>query len=155
MRPFAAMLAMGCCAGFACFNGTGALSVDVHGCGNSTEYCPEGSAARTPTPAGFFANPTLSGLFFNATRCEPGRYCANGVASECPAGRYGAQPGLTSDICSGSCSAGYFCPAGSSSPAQFDCSDGPAYFCPEVCVIARHCARVLAGNLWRHCYFLQ
>jgi hypothetical protein len=120
-------------AGFACANGTGVLFADVHGCGAATHYCPAGSAAPTPTPGGFYAMPTPSGMFFNASRCEPGRFCVGGVASECPSGRFGNESGLTSAGCSGNCSAGYFCPASSVSRTQLNCSDGPTYYCAEVC----------------------
>jgi hypothetical protein len=121
-----------CCAGYACSNGTGVLSADTHGCSSATLYCPLGSTTPTPTPSGFYASPTPSGLFFNATQCEVGRYCVGGAARACPAGRYGALRGLTSELCTGNCSAGYYCPAGSTSPTQLNCSDGPAYFCAEV-----------------------
>ncbi len=121
-----------CPAGYVCPIGTGVLSADIQGCGNATEYCPAGSPTRTATPSGFYSNPTPSGLYFNATRCEPGRFCAGGISELCPAGRYGANSGLIVSGCSGNCSAGYFCPAGSTSPTQLNCSDGPAYFCVEV-----------------------
>ncbi len=120
------------CAGYACPIGTGVLSADVHGCPNATHYCPAGSAARKPTPLGFYAVAVPSGLFFNATRCEPGRFCVGGVASMCPSGRFGNESGLTSAACSGTCSAGYLCPTGSVSRTQLNCSDGPAFFCAEV-----------------------
>jgi hypothetical protein len=118
--------------GYACSNGTGVLSADTHGCRSSSQFCPTRSTVRTPTPSGFYANPTPSGLFFNATQCESGRFCTAGVAWECPAGRYGAAAGLLSSACSGVCSAGYHCPAGSSTPTQRNCSDGPTFFCLEV-----------------------
>jgi hypothetical protein len=118
--------------GYACANGTGVLSAAAHGCGVPTHYCPAGSTLPSPTPDGFFAIPTASGLFFNASRCQPGQFCAGGVASACPPGRFGDGPGLTSADCSGTCSAGYFCPAGSVSHRQLNCSSGPAYYCGEV-----------------------
>jgi hypothetical protein len=40
-----------------------------------------------------------------------GHYAFNGVLYVCPAGYYGAVPGLTSPSCSGACNVpGYFCP---------------------------------------------
>jgi hypothetical protein len=119
--------------GFACANGTGVLFADAHGCGVATHYCPAGSVTPRPTPSGFYAMPTPSGLFFNASRCEPGRFCVGGVARACPSGRFGDESGLTSEGCSGNCSAGYFCPASSVSRTQRNCSDGPSYYCAEVC----------------------
>jgi hypothetical protein len=118
--------------GYACGNGTGVLSSGVHGCADPTAFCPVGSWERTPTPPGFFANPTPIGLYFNATRCAPGQYCVGGVAGPCPAGRYGTAPGLTNASCSGACRAGYLCPAGSTSATAYNCSEGPGFYCQEV-----------------------
>ncbi len=122
----------GRCAGFACANGTGVLSAEVHGCGNASHYCPAGSAAPASTPPGYYALPTPSGLFLNATRCEPGRFCAGGIATPCRPGRFGSEPGLTSADCAGNCSAGHYCPAGAVSRTQLSCSDGPRHYCAEV-----------------------
>ena len=63
------------------------------------EHCPAGAA-----------RPVL---------CPKGRYCPDGyTASPCPAGRYGARMGLSSEACTGLCEAGYYCPAGSASRRQ-------------------------------------
>ncbi|RYG67158.1 hypothetical protein EON64_08080, partial [archaeon] len=71
--------------------------------------------------------------------CPPGRYLSlqystyampSFICSLCPAGRYGNASGLQSAFCSGRCSAGYFCPAGSSSPTEKVCG-GRHVFCPE------------------------
>jgi hypothetical protein len=45
----------------------------------------------------------------------------------CPAGRYGSAPGLVSPLCSGSCTDGFQCAAGSSGPAPAPCDAG--YMC--------------------------
>jgi hypothetical protein len=119
-------------AGYACPSGTGVLSAITHGCGSPEEHCPAGSAVRTPTLPGFYALPTPDGLYFNAVMCEAGRLCTGGIARLCPAGRYGSAPGMTAAECAGNCSAGYYCPAGSVSPTQTNCSDGPGSFCPQV-----------------------
>ena len=40
---------------------------------------------------------------------------------QCPPGRFGNATNLVSRACSGRCSAGYYCPAGSTSPTEFSC----------------------------------
>ena len=58
------------------------------------------------------------------------------MKTECPSGTYGATPGLTSPNCTGLCSVGYECPAGSDvptrliCPAGFFCAGGPKQACP-------------------------
>jgi hypothetical protein len=140
-----------CHAGYACTNGTGVLSAEVHGCGNASHYCPAGSATPIPTPLGSYALSTPSGLFFNATRCEPGRFCAGGTATPCRRGRFGSEPGLTSADCSGNCSAGHYCPAGAVSRTQLNCSDGPVYYCAEVgmrmCLNVHVCVVFMRGGM--------
>ena len=63
------------------------------------------------------------------TICPAGSYCVNGVKTECPAGSYGSSEGLTSNLCSGLCEAGYYCPAGSTSSTANDCGSVDKY-CP-------------------------
>lgn len=53
--------------------------------------------------------------------CPSGTYCQDGVQSPCPSGRYGAVAGLSSAMCSGMCSVGYFCPPNSTSATQVEC----------------------------------
>lgn len=129
-----------CCrlavAGFFCAAGTGLLGSDV-ACRSPLSFCPEGSFAPLPTPTGHYALATVSGLFYNITKCEAGRYCALGVALPCPAGRYGAISAETSPVCSGICTQGYFCASGSLSPTAARCSGGPEQFCPQVWLCAR------------------
>ena len=59
-----------------------------------------------------------------------GRYAYNGIAYDCPAGRYGARAAMTSAACTGVCKAGYYCPAGSTSPTQLVCG-AVDRICPE------------------------
>ena len=54
-------------------------------------------------------------------------YCVSGVRSSCPAGTYGASPGLISAACDGLCAEGYVCPAGSRSGSALQCPTG--YYC--------------------------
>jgi hypothetical protein len=55
--------------------------------------------------------------------CPPGHWCALGasMARACPAGRYGATPGLRSSECTGFCDAGYYCTEGSTSSTAGVC----------------------------------
>jgi hypothetical protein len=46
------------------------------------------------------------------------------VCRACPAGRYGDQSNEMSALCTAACSAGYACPAGSTSPQQVQCLPG-------------------------------
>ncbi|CAM9745516.1 unnamed protein product, partial [Discosporangium mesarthrocarpum] len=45
--------------------------------------------------------------------CPPGQFCIGGVASPCPAGRYGGYWQSSNSSCSGPCNEGYYCPEGS------------------------------------------
>ncbi|OQR97987.1 hypothetical protein THRCLA_06800 [Thraustotheca clavata] len=64
--------------------------------------------------------------------CPKGSYFNSTVAScvLCPAGTFGSMPGLTTCHCSGLCTAGFFCPMGSTISTQQMCG-GPNYFCPK------------------------
>lgn len=70
--------------------------------------------------------------------CEKGHYCpGDGKQHPCPAGTYGKVRGLKNAACSGKCSNGYFCEAGSEEKDLVDCGTGScagqpaACFCPE------------------------
>ena len=66
------------------------------------------------------------------TNCSVGQYStvvANAVGcGVCPAGRYGSTTGLSTQSCSGNCSAGYFCPAGSTNSTDSMCPAGTYSF---------------------------
>jgi hypothetical protein len=55
--------------------------------------------------------------------CLPGSYSLGGdnACVSCPSGRYGSSRALTSSICDGECSSGYYCPAGSISSTEYAC----------------------------------
>lgn len=123
-------------------------------------YCPEGSSKPIKCPAGTFgaskglSTPACSGL------AKPGYWTTEGSLSPtemiCAPGQYGAEHGLATKECSpdceplgapngtssaGSqycnirkCSAGYICPAGSTSPKQVECG-GSNVYCPPGSVI--------------------
>jgi hypothetical protein len=73
--------------------------------------------------AGSFANGTSSTV---CTIAPIGFYAGVGAAqaSQCSAGFYGSSTSRPDSSCSGSCSAGHFCPAGSTSSTQFACPAG-------------------------------
>ena len=119
--------------GFACPNGTGVLN-NTHRCSSPQSYCPAGSAVRTVTAVGYYAVLGVAGLYVNETICPIGSYCHSGERILCPAGTYGADPGMQNASCSGNCSAGYFCAAGSTIATQAQCSDDASYYCPQVIV---------------------
>ena len=120
-------------------------------CGNENLYCPPESPGPTPVTVGFytmngpistdslytghlppaFVPPNVSDAALQVTqrRCEPGHWCRDGVRYACPAGRYGATTGLYSDLCTGACAAGHYCPAGSTTPYQIMCG-GSHLYCP-------------------------
>ena len=80
--------------------------------------------------------------------CPPGTYCTGGVkypapagayaergvnasaaTTPCPAGTFGATPGLVNAACTGLCDEGHYCPSGSTGAKQAACG-GAAFFCP-------------------------
>ena len=63
--------------------------------------------------------------------CPPGTYCMEGVAALCPAGTFGATFGLVNSLCSGSCTSGFYCIAGSTlaAPPHATCANA-SYYCP-------------------------
>ncbi len=107
----AAMNTSGCTA--ACPAGTfgSASGLSTSACsGNCTAgyACPAGSTSAT------------------AVQCPPGTYSVVAASSceLCPEGRFGASAALPSSACSGACTAGYFCLAGSASSTQGTCPPG-------------------------------
>jgi hypothetical protein len=96
-----------CSAGFAC--GAGSTNSTGAVCPAGT-YSLSGAGGCTGCPAGVYGS--LPGLT-QATCTAP-----------CRPGRFGAEPGLTSPTCTGNCTAGYACPAGSTSPTVQLCPVG-------------------------------
>lgn len=92
-------------------------------CGNSSVYCPPGSARPLLAHLGFYT--TTTGVdagaeaFWdpaNSTQsvelpCEPGYFCIGGVKYPCPPGTFGWRYGMHSPSCGGPCAAGYYCPS--------------------------------------------
>lgn len=87
------------------------------------------------------------------TSCPAGRYRAQGGATtqsdcaNCPAGRYGSTTGQTSEQCTGACSKGHYCPSGSTKADQNDCPHGtygsvtelPSSACSGSCAAGYYC----------------
>jgi hypothetical protein len=96
---------------------------------------PQGSALPQPVPDGELSL-GLTNATANRTRpCEPGSYCTRGVSRLCPAGVFGCSIRLSTPSCSGNCSAGFYCLAGSTSVTQFACGVGlgalaASVYCP-------------------------
>ena len=118
-----------CAPGYYC--GPGSVSRDAAPCGPPSLYCPESSGAPRPVPPGHYSVASAA-----AVPCEAGRYCVNGSAAECGAGRYGDSRGLASLACSGVCDDGWLCGAGSTSataapcPLGSYCAGGRVVACP-------------------------
>ena len=76
---------------------------------------------------GYFTFP-LGGLLAELQLpCPLGSYCLNGAAIPCPAGRYGKLTQLSTPSCTGTCNAGFYCPAGSTSAAAVPCGSNAVY----------------------------
>ena len=82
---------------------------------------------------------TIDGLCGNVPACPAGEYLAPSFHDsndpafkciKCPPGSFGNESGLFDSRCSGLCSAGYYCVAGSTSSTQFSCGSN-AFYCPE------------------------
>jgi len=77
--------------------------------------------------------------------CEPGYWCHQGLRHDCPAGTYGAEPGLSTSACSGVCPKGTYCPDASVLPTK--CPPGtyggeeglPSSSCSGLCVPGYYC----------------
>jgi hypothetical protein len=100
-------------------------------CGRNTTTTVMGTAtACPPCPAGRFC----ASIGGPSTICPAGSYCIAGSAAPtapCPGGSWSAagDPGSRpSGVCAGTCSAGYYCPTGSTSGNVTVCPRGS--FCP-------------------------
>ena len=100
-------------------------------CNSPLTYCPSGSSTPALTASGYYAIASRSGLFYNQSLCGVGMYCVGGVAFVCPAGRYGNDSGMTLAVCTGVCTAGFYCLPGSTTPTAQNCGS-EAVYCPEV-----------------------
>ena len=132
-----------CSAGYYCPSGS--KSAEELECGGNDKYCPGGSGSAQAVPEGWRS---LGGSAGGMTRtsvaeCSLGTYCIDGVATNCPAGRFTGRQGQSS--CA-ECTAGYYCPEGSASATQEPCGGGPSgstflppagHFCPAATTTRR------------------
>ena len=79
--------------------------------------------------------------------CPPGHYCRGGLKIPCPPGTFGDEHGLSTDVCSGECPLGHFCPLGSFESKMNRCPAGRYGFktglsqssCSGLCAPGYHC----------------
>jgi hypothetical protein len=132
--PLASSTPQACPPGFFCAESTGNLSVS-EACTAPAFYCPAEVAAPLTTLDGFYSV-CVDGLVvaepvcIATAECVAGKYCTHGIARPCPAGRYGDTVRVTNASCSGVCSAGFYCPLGSTGPESLPCSATPDRYCP-------------------------
>ena len=86
-------------------------------CGGIDVYCPPTGREKRPTlvSPGYYAVGGTNTTRTGQEPCPPGTSCANGVITNCPAGRY--QPLAGQVRCDNACPPGSFCPEGSAEPA--------------------------------------
>lgn len=87
-------------------------------------YCPIGSAYPIQVLPGYFSTGGNATTRTYQSPCTIGTYCIDGVVSSCPAGTFGRSAKLRTPNCSGLCSKGHYCPAGSISSTQNRCPIG-------------------------------
>ncbi len=96
---------------------------------------PQGTEHPIPVPVGWYSGPGVPDIGddlthqLNVSRCPVGSYCEGGVRFPCPGGRYGDETGVSNSSCAGECTAGHYCPDGSSSPTELVCGSATVY-CP-------------------------
>ncbi|KAL3656443.1 hypothetical protein V7S43_018668 [Phytophthora oleae] len=120
-----------CAAGYYCPQGS--IVAQAVACASSSTFCPKGSALPTTTDRGYCAVAVDSAggvRWYSQRKAKPGEFAWRGTCYPCPAGTYGDEEMETRPTCSGSCTAGYYCPQGSSSPTQRQCGSAAVY-CPE------------------------
>ena len=116
-----------CSAGHYCVAGSTVSTPQHCGAGN---YCPAGSGTPTPVTLGWYAFGGPDPVeHTNQTVCPTGSYCVSSTLYACPAGRYGDARGLSNSSCSGACTGGYYCPAGSTRATALPCGSADKW-CP-------------------------
>ena len=109
----------------------GTVSNGCNPCGGGNmHFCPEATTKVKEVREAYYSVGGQPGERHAEEICPIGSYCTNGERFDCPAGRYGGRVGLLNKTCSGLCSAGYYCPSGSTSPRMKQCNSDDVY-CPE------------------------
>ena len=105
-------------------------------CGGPGKICRGGNALPEDVGAGWVGDPNQavngSKTFYGRRECRSGHFCQEGIEKECPAGRYNSN--FRQSECTDLCSAGWFCPKGSSRDKVEACGVGShpsRYYCPK------------------------
>jgi len=115
-----------CTEGFYCGEGT----ILPKECGDSSKFCPSGSILpQTVSPGYYSIGSSITTKRTGQVIAPRGHYARNGELFKCT-GTFGSREGLDHPNCDGPCSAGFFCPAGSTEFKQYPCNK-PNKFCPE------------------------
>lgn len=118
-----------CDTGFYC--PWGSTSHQQSDCGAANRFCPSASGAPQPAKPGFYTNEdTPETQRRSEAVCPKGHYCIGGLRFSCPPGRFGADFGLTSQLCSGLCSPGYYCPDNATTTNKAKQCGNSGVFCP-------------------------
>ena len=107
------------------YSGSGASTCTLCDPGKYSTSSSRTSSCTEPCSAGYYCPAGSSSATQN--KCPAGTFSSSGASSctQCAAGRYGrAATVRTASDCDGPCSAGYYCPAGSSIPTQNLCPAG-------------------------------
>lgn len=98
-----------CSPGYYCPEGS--ISSTEIQCGDAGKYCPgEGNFKPTAVDVGYYSTGGNQSTRYGQAIAPAGSFAQDGILYLCPAGRYGASPGMHSSVCSGICHKGYFCP---------------------------------------------
>jgi hypothetical protein len=127
VRPRQTRLAVTVVSSTPCPSGLGSLALNSR----SLPADPTSTASLTPSPSSPSAPPCPAGSYRSApwascAQCAVGSYSLLGAdaCTLCPGGTFGDTPGLTNASCSGACSAGHECPAGSTTRYAEVCPAG-------------------------------
>lgn len=144
-----------CPAGYRCPAGTKENGWLLCGLGR---FCAEGTGASGQSVAsGHYCSlpasndPVLRWSTCQAqARCEQGHFCTGGVREACAAGRF--QSGVARTSCSGACSAGFFCPAGSTTDKAEQCAPVASahpekFYCPYGTALRHETANYASASL--------
>jgi hypothetical protein len=102
----------------------------------SMNFCFPGASGCDSSPPAACPNGTYTGTAVGLVdssgclQCPQGYFCGAGSAqpTPCPAGTYGAQPGISTIAGCSPCTPGFACPVSGSAAPTANCSTG--YFCP-------------------------
>ena len=132
-------------------------TVALNNSGVACAPCPSNQAAKDDGAScgGCAAGKAPSAADGGCVQCPAGTWSAADAAacSPCAAGRYAAAPaaadapGQTTKECTGACDAGYYCPAGATSPDMKKCGHA-SLFCPAGSGAPRVCQ---AGSYTTSC----